>query len=67
MNNEHQNVYDLKGKEDIVIIGSRSLATKPSVPNLCFEIDTDFKLDKQTNYVVKSSFYQLWFLSQIKH
>ncbi len=40
---------------------------KPSVKNLGVLTDSDFKLDKQINLVIKSSFFQLRQLSKLKH
>lgn len=39
---------------------------KPYVKNLGFTMDYDFKLDKQINLVVKSSFFQLRQLAKVK-
>lgn len=39
---------------------------KPTVKNLGVIMDSDFKLDKQINSVIKSSFFQLRLLSKVK-
>ncbi len=39
---------------------------KPSVKNLGVLMDSDFKLDKQINLVIKCSFFQLRQLSKLK-
>lgn len=48
---------------DLVSLGPY---TKPMVTNLAVKIDRAFKLDKQINSVVKSSFYHLRLLAKIK-
>uniref|UniRef100_A0A8C1IL60 Reverse transcriptase domain-containing protein n=1 Tax=Cyprinus carpio TaxID=7962 RepID=A0A8C1IL60_CYPCA len=49
-----------------VNLGSLQQYIKPVVTNLGIKIDSEFKLDKQINMVVKSCFYQLRLLAKIK-
>ena len=46
-------------------LGSLQPCAKPMVTNLGVKIDSAFKLNKQINSVVKSSFYHLRLLSKI--
>ncbi len=47
-------------------LGVLKAFVKPYVKNLGVLMDSDFKLDKQINLVIKSSFFQLRQLSKIK-
>lgn len=49
-----------------VNLGSLQQYVKSVVTNLGIKIDSEFKLDKQINVVVKSCFYQLRLLAKIK-
>ena len=49
-------------------MGLRSLdaCVRPTAKNLGVKMDSDFKLDKQINSMLKSSFFQLGLLSKLK-
>ncbi len=47
-------------------LGPLALYVKPTVSNLGFKMDSDFKLDRQIGAVVKSSFFHLLLLAKVK-
>lgn len=49
-----------------VDLGPLALYVKPTVSNLGFKMDSDFKLDRQIGAVVKSSFFHLRQLAKVK-
>ena len=49
-----------------VDLGPLAQYTKPTVSNLGFKMDSDFKLDRQISAVVKSSFFYLRQLAKVK-
>ena len=49
-----------------VDLGPLAEFTKPTVLNLGFKMDSDFKLDRQISSVVKSSFFQIRQLAKVK-
>ena len=54
------------GQNAPLVLDSLVPYIKPNVTNLSVQIDRDFKLDKQINSVVKSSFCQLRILPKVK-
>ncbi|XP_032879310.1 uncharacterized protein LOC116974699, partial [Amblyraja radiata] len=50
----------------LVDLGPLAMSVKPTVLNLGFRMDGDFKLDKQIGAVVKSSFFHLRKLAKVK-
>ena len=62
-----------EGKTEIILFGNSLIDLgplqnylRPKVTSLGVTIDSDFKLDKQVNAVLKSSFYHLRLLSEVK-
>jgi len=49
-----------------VYLGPLILHVRPTVTNLGFKMDSDFKLDRQIGTVVKSSFFHLRQLAKVK-
>lgn len=61
-----QHLVGICGSAPPVDSGPLALYVKPTVSNLGFKMDSDFKLDRKIGAVVKSSFFHLRQLAKVK-